>query len=84
MLPNAIESFTALDAVAAGLAEAVCEGTVKIIGTYEVTEHGLKFDQRVFSFADNYGDLRFGRFTSDAELYNFASEFGELSDENPD
>lgn len=84
MITNKTESFSATDALKAGLASAVCDGSTKIVGSYEITTRGLNFDQRVFSFPDCYGDLRFGKFACDAELFNFASAFGDLDDENSD
>lgn len=66
------ERFTAADAVAAGLIDAVKRGETVIEGSYAVDKDGaIEFRQRNFTFTDKTGGLRTGRFDDTGELLDF-------------
>ena len=71
MFDNAFEKFTAMDAVNAGLLEAINSGDTKIEVRIELYNGELIFDQKVFCFVDKNGKLRAGRFKDDSELVAF-------------
>lgn len=71
MIDTQLETFTAAEAVKAGLIDAVNRGEVKISGTYELTPRDLTFEQNNFVFKDSSGFLRVGNFTDAAELMKF-------------
>ena len=62
MIDTAIEKFTALDAVNAGLIDSVNRGETKIKGSFEIFKGNLNFNQKVFCFTDKNGTLRTGKF----------------------
>lgn len=75
MIPNEVESFTAEEAISAGLIEAIKAGNVKIEGTYEISATGdFKFKQRNFVFSDKAKNLRVGKFKDETEIFSFVKE----------
>lgn len=68
MVDNELELFTAAEARAAGLFDALARGETKVEGNYELTAGGIKFKQRAFVFKDKTGALRVGRFKDAHEL----------------
>lgn len=72
MIDTELEEFTAAEAINAGLATAVMEGSAKVSGTYEMKPDGVvEFEQNNFVFNDKYGKLRVGRFKSNSQLKVF-------------
>ncbi len=72
MITTKVEEFTAQDATAAGLADAVKRGETTIGGYYQADSNlNLTLKQQTFTFTDNDGELRSGRFVSTEELLAF-------------
>lgn len=73
MIDMPVEKFTATEAEAIGLVDAVRNGAVKISGSYELKPDGvLDFKQKIFNFTDKFGAVHFGQFADGYELDNFA------------
>jgi len=73
MIDMPTEKFTAEEAEAIGLVDAVRNGAVKVSGSYELKPDGvLDFKQKTFNFTDKFGTLHFGQFADGYELDNFA------------
>lgn len=68
MIDNEMETFTAAEARATGLIDAIERGETVVEGYYTLTAGGLQFNQRAFVFKDKLGNLRVGRFKDDKEL----------------
>lgn len=76
MIDTEVEKFTAENAVEAGLVDAVKNGAAKVTGAYEMTKDGfIEFKQKTFTFTDNRGNLRFGKFDGDEEIVKFWEMF---------
>ncbi len=74
MIDMPVEKFTAEEAVAIGLADAVKSGAVKISGSYELKTDGLlEFKQKTFNFTDKLGAVHFAQFKNSDELEEFAN-----------
>lgn len=72
MINTKLEEFTSVDAINAGLIEAVKDGSAKISGTYEMQPNGVvDFNQNNFVFNDKLGALRVGRFKSSRDVIHF-------------
>ena len=69
------ENFSAMDAVNAGLIEAIKNGETRLECRVEINKGELIFDQRAFTFTDKNGNLRNGKFKDDFELVNFYAVF---------
>ena len=69
------ENFSAMDAVNAGLIDAIKNGETRLECHVEINKGELIFDQRTFSFTDKNGNLRNGKFKDDFELVNFYAVF---------
>lgn len=73
MIDMPVEKFTATEAEAIGLVDAVRNGAVKISGSYELKADGtLDFKHKTFNFTDKFGAVHFGQFADGYELSNFA------------
>ena len=68
LIDNELETFTAAKAVAAGLLDAIKNGTAVVEGSYRITSAGAEINQRAFVFKDRWGGLRVGRFKTMTDL----------------
>ena len=62
MIQTQAEIFTAIDAVNAGLIDAIKNGETRLECHVELNKGELIFDQRTFTFTDKNGNLRSGKF----------------------
>ena len=72
MTETGFERFSAIEAVNAGLLDAIQSGETKIECQVEIDKGELKFDQKIFCFIDKKGKLRAGKFKDETELIAFA------------
>lgn len=80
MVDIEVEKFTAMEAIDAGLIDAVKRGETLIEGYYEISRDGyFEFKQRNFTFTDTAGGLRAGKFVNNYELMNFSKNFNAVS-----
>ena len=75
MIQTQSETFTARQAVDAGLIDAIKRGETRIETHVEINKGNLIFDQRNFTFTDKNNNIRFGKFKDDSELVAFATLF---------
>ena len=75
MIQTQAEIFTAIDAVNAGLIDAIKNGETRLECHVEINKGELIFDQRTFTFTDKNGNLRNGKFKDDSELIAFVMIF---------
>ena len=71
MITQEIEIFTAEQAAAAGLNEAIKRGETRFEGSYECGKGVFTFKQQNFVFTDKFGSLRVGRFADDDSVARF-------------
>ena len=75
MIQTQSEMFSAMDAVNAGLIDAIKNGETRLECHVEINRGELIFDQRTFTFTDKDGNLRSGKFKDDSELVAFYTLF---------
>ena len=71
MIPNEVEAFTAEQAINADLYDAMKRGEAVFAGHYECGKGDLMFKQQVFTFTDNRGNFRSGKFAGVEEVLDF-------------
>ena len=76
-----MKEYRAIEAVNAGLLEAVVSGETKIECKVKLEKGNLKFEQSNFCFKDKRGKNREGRFKDETELIAFAMIFYPDDDE---
>ena len=76
------EKFTAMEAVNAGLIDAIKRGETRLECHAEINKGELIFDQRNFTFTDKNNNLRSGKFKDDSELVAFYALFYPDDEEN--
>lgn len=73
MITTEVELLTAEEALERGLKEALEQNSVKIEGSYEISNNDIVITQKTFIFKSKIGDVVYARFKDNIELFKFVT-----------